>query len=133
MGVFWLSLGVLYVPALGIAASYSPDGTDPVAGQLSVGFNTSLGIYLICWGLATFVILICSMKTNLTFIILFAVLDAAFFMFSASYFQVAADNLVTAVVLKKVSLAEIRINIDWRRLHIYRCNVAFLSPLRDDV
>jgi len=102
MGVFWLSLGVLYIPALGIAASYSPDGTDAAAGFLSVGFNASLGIYLICWGLGTFVILICSMKTNLTFIILFAVLDAAFFMFSASHFQTAAGNLGTALVLQKV-------------------------------
>jgi len=102
MGVFWLSLGVLYVPALGIAASYSPTGTDLKAGLASVGFNTSLGIYLICWGLAMFVILVCSMKTNLTFVVLFAVLDAGFFIFSASYFQVVAGNLGTALVLKKV-------------------------------
>lgn len=102
MGVFWLSLGVLYIPGLQIVQSYSPSGTDYDLGITSVGFNSALGTYLICWGLAIFVVLICSMKTNLTFIILFAVLDAGFFIFSASYFQVAAGNLQTAVVLKRV-------------------------------
>jgi uncharacterized protein len=101
MGVFWLSIGVLYVPSLGIIQSYSETGNFE-EGLLSEGLNSALGSYLIGWGLAVFVILVCSMKTNLTFIVLFAVLDAAFFIFAASYFQLGARNFATALVLKKV-------------------------------
>ncbi len=107
MGVLWLSLGVLFVPALGIVQSYSATG-DYVEGLLSEGFNGALGVYLIGWGLALFVILICSMKTNITFIVLFAVLDAAFFVFAAAHFQVPY-NPALATTLQKVYHSDARL------------------------
>ena len=103
MAVLWLSLGVLFVPALGIVQSYSSTGENYLEGLMSEGFNGALGVYLIGWGLAIFVILICSMKTNITFIVLFAVLDAAFFVFAAAHFQVPT-NPALATTLQKVHL-----------------------------
>src|SRR5579859_4856605 len=104
MAVLWLSLGVLFVPALGIVQSYSSTGENYLEGLMSEGFNGALGVYLIGWGLAIFVILICSMKTNITFIVLFAVLDAAFFVFAAAHFQVPT-NPALATTLQKVHLS----------------------------
>ena len=101
MAIFWLSFAILFVPSLGIIASYSATG-DFNDGLLDPGFNADLGIYLVCWGLALFVILVCSIKTNITFVILFTILDAGFFVFSASHFQTASGNLGTAAILTKV-------------------------------
>jgi GPR1/FUN34/yaaH family len=102
MAVFWLSFAILFVPSFGIIASYSATG-DFNDGLLDPGFNADLGIYLVCWGLAVFVILVCSIKTNITFVILFTILDAGFFIFSASHFQTAAGNPGTAAILTKVN------------------------------
>jgi uncharacterized protein len=106
MGVFWLSLAILYVPSFGITASYSATG-DFLDGFNSQAFNADLGIYLICWGLVTFVLLICSIKTNIASVVLFAVLDAGFFIFAASHFQVANGSLGAALILQRVVASSI--------------------------
>ena len=96
MAIFWLSIGILFVPSFGIIASYPGGALDP-------GFNADLGLYLVSWGLALFVILVCSIKTNITFVILFTILDAGFFIFAAGHFQVTAQNYDTAAILTKVN------------------------------
>jgi uncharacterized protein len=95
-----LSIGVLFVPSLGIVASYSPTG-DIAEGLASEGFNTALGVYLIGWSLATFVLLICTLKTNIAFVITFAILDAGLFIGAASHFRMPIDP-VTGLILQKV-------------------------------
>jgi uncharacterized protein len=95
MAVFWLSIAILFVPVFGIIESYPEGLLDP-------GFNADLGIYLVCWGLALFVILVCSIKTNITFVILFTILDAGFFIFAAGHFQMSSGNSDTAGILTKV-------------------------------
>ena len=101
MGVFWLSLGALYVPIFGVAESYSTTG-NPADGYNSPGFNSDLGLYLVAWGLGVFVMLICTMKTNIVSIVLFAILDAGLFIFAASHLQLASGNSESAIVLQKV-------------------------------
>ena len=105
MGVFWLSFAILFVPATGIVASYSLTGNYN-EGLLDPGFNADVGIYLVAWGLAIAVVLVCSIKTNITFVILFTILDAGLFIFSASHFQISAQNPETAAILTKVILLE---------------------------
>jgi|SRR5271168_4698659 len=106
MGVFWVSLGfIFYIPS-GVLASYSSTGTNDPASILQAvsgpGFNADLALWLVGWGLTIFVILICSIRTNITFIILFAILDAGLFIFAASHFQIAAGNADTGNILTKV-------------------------------
>jgi uncharacterized protein len=100
LGVLWLSIGVLFIPALGIIASYSPTG-DLTEGVMSEGFNTAFGVYLIGWSLATLVLLICSIKTNIAFVITFAVLDVGLFISAASHLKMASDP-TTGIILQKV-------------------------------
>ena len=102
MGVFWISLGFIFYFPSGIAAGYALPGADPATGFLTAGFNSDLGLYLVAWGLAIFVILVCSIKTNITFIILFTILDAGLFLFAASHFQTAAENFDIGNILAKV-------------------------------
>jgi uncharacterized protein len=103
MGVFWLSFFTIFSPAAGIPQSYSPTG-DYNEGVLSAGFNADIGLYLVVWGLAIFVILVCSIRTNVTFIILFTILDAGLFIFAASHLQIAYENFGTALTLQRVYL-----------------------------
>ena len=105
MGIFWISLGFIFYLPSGIAASYSKSGTDAIEGLNSAGFNGDLALWLVGWGLAIFVILVCSIKTNITFIILFTILDAGLFIFAASHFQTAYGNTDAALILTKVFLA----------------------------
>jgi uncharacterized protein len=101
MGIFWISLGfIFYIPS-GVAASYSPTAVAN-DGFFTAGFNADLGLWLVAWGLAIFVVLVCSIKTNITFIVLFTILDAGLFIFAGSHFQIAAGNLDTANILQKV-------------------------------
>ena len=101
MGIFWLSFAILFVPAFGIVTSYSATGVY-ADGLMDPGFNADLGIYLVCWGCAIGVVTVCSIKTNITFVVLFTILDAGLFVFAASHFQYASANLVTAEILTKV-------------------------------
>lgn len=102
MGFFWISLGFIFYVPTGILASYSPNGDSVTEGLTSAGFNADLGLWLVFWGLAIFVVLICSIRTNITFIVLFTILDAGLFIFAASHFQIAGGNLDTAIILQNV-------------------------------
>lgn len=99
--VFWASFGTLLLPSWGIAASYSATG-NAAEGALSVGYNTALGFYLIFWGFGLFVLLICSIRTNIAFVTVFVVLVTGVFTLAGAYFKVASGNLVEAARLQKV-------------------------------
>jgi len=101
MGIFWISLGFVFYLPTGIMQSYSPTG-NAAEGVASAAFNSDLGLWLVGWGLALFVILICSIRTNITFVILFTILDAGFFIFAASHFQMASGNSDVSNILTKV-------------------------------
>ena len=99
MGVFWLSLGILFIPSLNIVSSYADNFDD---GAVTPGLNASVGLYLVAWGLVTLILLIVSIKTNIVTIVLFAILDAGFFLFAASHLQLAAGNSDIALILQRV-------------------------------
>jgi uncharacterized protein len=101
MGVFWLSIATIYYIPSGIAASYSATG-DVTEGFASQGFNSDYAIWLLAWGLAIFVILVCSLKTNITFIVLFAILDAGLFIYAAGHFNLGQNNISVGNILIKV-------------------------------
>ena len=108
MAVFWISLAAWLLPWFGVAESYIPivNGVPGTIadGYRSAGFNSSLAIWLVSWGLIVFIMLVCSIKTNLVLVILFAILDAGLFIFAASHFQVSYGNLSSGEILQKVSL-----------------------------
>ena len=101
MGVFWLSLGILFVPSLNIISSYSSTNSFTDGGN-SPGLNASVGLYLIAWGMITMILLIVSVKTNIVTVVLFAILDAGFFIFAASHLQLASGNAGVALILQRV-------------------------------
>jgi len=89
--VFWLSFGVLQLPTLGLAASYSPTG-NAAEGLASAGYNATIALYLIVWGFAMFTFFIFTLRTNVVFAGIFFTAFTGVFILSAAYWQVAQGN-----------------------------------------
>ena len=101
--VFWLSLGVLQLPTLGLAASYSETGTNAIAGGATKEFNAVIALYLIVWGFAFFTFFIFTLKTNTVFALIFLLVSTAAWVLSGAYWKVSTGDLVEASKLQKVS------------------------------
>lgn len=135
MGVFWLSFYTIVSPAVGVPQSYSSTG-NYADGLLSAAFNADIALYLVVWGFAVFVILVCSIRTNITFIVLFTILDAGLFIFAASHFQAGFGNFGIALTLQRVHFSPQKLVayiVDWSRMCLHSVASLILSPLHDDV
>ena len=100
--VFWLSFGLLQLPTLGLAAAYSPSGTNAAVGAASVEYNAALGLYLIVWGFALFTFFIFTLKTNTVFALIFGFVSLAAWVLAGAYWKVASGDYVMAGHLQTV-------------------------------
>ncbi|BFZ63160.1 Meiotically up-regulated protein 86 protein [Saitoella coloradoensis] len=86
-GGFWLSYATILIPGFGIAASYE-NAANPYE------FNHAIGIYLICWFIFTFLMMLCTLKSTIAFFSLFLTLDLAFLMLSIADFRAEHSDSV---------------------------------------
>ena len=77
-GAFWLSYAATLQPFYSTYASYAPAGEPGAAGLETVGFNASFAFFLVFMGLLCVIYLICSLRTNVVFVIIFLTLIIAF-------------------------------------------------------
>lgn len=101
--VFWLSFGMIQLPSLGIAASYSPTG-NAAEGAASPDYNNAIGLYLIVWGFAFVTYFIFSLKTNAIFAGIFGFAAIAVYILAGAYFHVATGDYAMAGNLQIVCL-----------------------------
>lgn len=94
-GGFWIWFAILNDPSVGIAGAY---GATAAEGQTNPAFNDGIAIYLVCWGVLNFIFLLGSLRTNVTFVILFTVLDVAFFLLAAGYFKLGDGEDATTLL-----------------------------------
>ena len=108
-GVFWLSFGMLQLPTLGLAASYSVSGADAAAGAATKEFNAVIAVYLIVWGFAILTFWIFTLKINAVFSLKLLLATIAAFVLSGSYWKLSIGDHDQAQKLLKVSdpLAEV--------------------------
>lgn len=99
--VFWLSFGLLELPSLGLAASYSETGSA-AQGASSVGYNAAVALYLCALGFTMFTFFIFTLKTNVVFALIFLFTTSGVFILSGAYWQVALGNYILALKLQKV-------------------------------
>ncbi|KAJ8098868.1 GPR1/FUN34/yaaH family-domain-containing protein [Lipomyces tetrasporus] len=88
-GGFWLSLAGTLIPAFNSVGAYSPTGDSQVLGLTTRGFQASFGFYLTFWCILVMVLLICSLRTNVAFFLLFVCLEATFLCLTIAYFTIA--------------------------------------------
>lgn len=102
-GAFWLSYGGLLLPQLNAYAAYAPPDAMSVAeGLQTQGFNASFGFVTLSMGILCFMYLICSIRTNIAFVIVFLTLLIAFSLITGAYWLLAQDYTGNAAQAAKL-------------------------------
>ncbi|CAJ2513944.1 Uu.00g020630.m01.CDS01 [Anthostomella pinea] len=95
-GATWLSYGGTFLPQLNAYAAYAPPtASSPAEGLQTQGFNASIGKCLGFWTLSMallcFVFLICSLRTNIVFVVTFFALIFHFGFATGAFWALGAD------------------------------------------
>jgi len=88
-GAFWLTFAATLQPFYYAYGSYAPAGEAEAAGLSTAGFTASFGFFLVFMGVLCFIYLICSLRTNVVFVVIFFTLVIAFGLLSGAYWQLA--------------------------------------------
>jgi len=91
-GGFWFFFAVLNDPSVGVAAAYTALDAD-------VQQYEGLAVYFVVWGILVFIYLLGSLRTNVTFVILFTVLDVAFYLLAAAYFRLGEGGDASKILI----------------------------------
>ncbi|KAF2124961.1 hypothetical protein P153DRAFT_300732 [Dothidotthia symphoricarpi CBS 119687] len=93
-GAFWLGFAATLQPIYNAYGAFANTTTSPAStGLQSVGFNVGIGFFLITMGVLCFIYLICSIRTNLVFFMIFFCLVCNFGILTGAYFEGAKGNL----------------------------------------
>jgi len=84
-GAFWLTFAATLQPFYYAYGLYAPAGEAETAGLNTVGFTASFGFFLLFMGVLCFIYLICSLRTNIVFVVIFFTLVVAFGLLTATY------------------------------------------------
>lgn len=96
-GGFWLSFAGTLTPSFAAYATYAAEPlTNPAEGLTTKGFNSSFAFWLLFMGMITLVFLICSIRTNIAFVVLFFSLVIAFELLAAAFFLNGDDFIGNA-------------------------------------
>ncbi|KAI1133350.1 GPR1/FUN34/YaaH-class plasma membrane protein [Nemania abortiva] len=102
-GAFWLSYGGLLLPQFNAYAAYAPaDATSIAEGLQTQGFNASFGFVTLSMALLSFMYLICSVRTNIAFVIVFLSLVIVFGLITGAYWLLAQDYVGNAAYATKL-------------------------------
>jgi len=98
-GSFWLSFGATLQPFFNAYGAYSTT-SNPAEGLTEPAFNASFGFFLLFMGLLCFVYMICALRTNLVFFLIFMFLVPAFGCLAGAYWHLALGNASAATTLQ---------------------------------
>lgn len=88
-GSFWLAFAATLQPFYDSYGFYATAGQPESAGLQTQGFNASFAFFMLFMGLLCFIYLICSIRTNICFVIIFFTLVPAFGLLAGAYWQTA--------------------------------------------
>ena len=92
-GGFWISYALLLTP--------SPWAITELNGPYEGDTNSPVGFFLTGWFIFTLLLVLCTLRTNLTFFLLFFFLDLAFLMLTCEHYAADNGHEGTATRLKK--------------------------------
>lgn len=101
-GAFWITFAMTLQPFYNAYGAYSTT-SNPAEGLTTVGFNASLAFFMLYMGLLCLVFMICALRTNVVFFLIFTFLVPAFACLAGAYWQLAQGNAVLAVKLQLVA------------------------------
>lgn len=89
-GSFFLMFGATLTPGFAAFAPYAPAGADPALGLESRNYNANTAFVFLWMTVLTLLFLVCSLRTNAVFVVVFAALAATLSSLTASYFLLSA-------------------------------------------
>jgi succinate-acetate transporter protein len=95
-GAFWLTFASTLEPSYFAYGLYAPAGAPETAGLATQGFNASFGFFLLFMGLLCLMYLVCSLRTNVVFVVIFLTLVLAFGCLTGAYWNNALSFAATA-------------------------------------
>jgi succinate-acetate transporter protein len=108
-GAFWCSFAATLQPFYFAYGSYAPPGAASEAeGLTTVGFTASFAFFLLFMSVLCFIYLICSLRTNVAFVVIFFTLVLVFSLLAAAYWtnaQAIGATSDAAYAASKVALA----------------------------
>lgn len=104
-GAFWLTFAATLQPSYYAYGLYSTNPDSPAAGLNTVGFTASFAFFLVFMGVLCFIYLICSLRTNVVFVVIFFTLVIAFGLLAGAYWQLANAFGNPALTASRLALA----------------------------
>ncbi|KAG9231729.1 GPR1/FUN34/YaaH-class plasma membrane protein-like protein [Amylocarpus encephaloides] len=86
-GAFWLTFAATLQPFYMAYGLYAPPGGTPAEGLATVGFTASFGFFLLFMAVLCFIYLVCSLRTNVVFVVIFFTLVVGFGLLAGAYWQ----------------------------------------------
>lgn len=122
-GAFWLGYAATLQPTYGAYALYKNPALETSTGLETVGFNVGIGkfslrklsdrkhtiltilvgYFMICMGLLCLIYLVCSIRTNLVFFLIFFTLVPAFGLLAGTFLQLANGQVALAGKLQEAA------------------------------
>lgn len=96
-GSFWLGYAATLQPLYNAYGAYKSTTNANSTGLESVGFNVGIGYFMLCMAFLCLVYLICSIRTNLVFFLIFFTLVPAFSLLCAAFLNAAKGNARVAL------------------------------------
>ncbi|KAK9241527.1 GPR1/FUN34/yaaH family-domain-containing protein [Lipomyces tetrasporus] len=97
-GGFSLSTGATLIPSFNSIGAYSPTGDSQVDGISTRAFQASFAFYLCFWTIPIMVMLICALRTNIAFFLIFVTVEAALLCLAIAYFAGGGCLLTSGLV-----------------------------------
>ncbi|OQV09581.1 hypothetical protein CLAIMM_13688 [Cladophialophora immunda] len=94
-GAFWLSWAATLTPYYNASIAYDPG--DPTASATNPTFASTFAFFHLYMAVLVFIYLICSLRTNICFVLIFVALVPALCLMAASFWKLAEGNVKTAV------------------------------------
>lgn len=92
-GGFWFTLGATLTPSFNAYGAYAPPG-NPAAGLASGQFHATFAFFLLFMGLLSAMYLVCALRTNIVFVVIFLGLFLTFVLLAGSYWTFALGQMV---------------------------------------
>jgi len=93
-GAFWFTFGMTLTPSFNAATAYTTAGG--AAADDPVGFDATFGFFQVWMGFLCLIYMVCALRTNVVFVLIFASLVPAFGLLTAAYWNLAKGNTSAA-------------------------------------
>ncbi|KAF1976252.1 GPR1/FUN34/YaaH-class plasma membrane protein [Bimuria novae-zelandiae CBS 107.79] len=91
-GAFWLGWAATLQPFYNAYGAYSTTG-DVADGLTTIGFRSSYAFFFLAMGMLCFIYMICALRTNIVFFLIFLTLLLTFVLLAATYWHANNGNM----------------------------------------